>query len=156
MDYKYIEQLLERYWKCETSLEEEAILRMFFSQESIPESLLRYKDLFVYEQAEKEDCVLGDAFDARILELTEGKTRVKACRIRLAQRLMPLFKAAAMVAIVLTLGNASQHLFTGGTGMDTPSVADVRVPSEGVSVAMKDSVKVDTLKKAMQSAVIMK
>ena len=25
MDYKYIEQLLERYWQCETSLEEEGI-----------------------------------------------------------------------------------------------------------------------------------
>ncbi len=23
MDYKYINQLLDRYWKCETSLEEE-------------------------------------------------------------------------------------------------------------------------------------
>ena len=30
MDYKYIEQLLERYWNCETSLEEEQILRAFF------------------------------------------------------------------------------------------------------------------------------
>ena len=36
MDYKYIEQLLERYWKCETSLEEEQILRTFFRQEEIP------------------------------------------------------------------------------------------------------------------------
>ena len=27
MDYKYIKQLLERYWNCETSLEEEDILR---------------------------------------------------------------------------------------------------------------------------------
>ena len=27
MDFKYIEQLLERYWQCETSLEEEAQLR---------------------------------------------------------------------------------------------------------------------------------
>ena len=31
MDYKYINQLLDRYWKCETSLEEEEILRTFFS-----------------------------------------------------------------------------------------------------------------------------
>ena len=36
MDYKYIKQLLERYWKCETSLEEEEILRTFFSQKDIP------------------------------------------------------------------------------------------------------------------------
>ena len=30
MDYKYIEQLLERYWEGETTLQEEAILRTFF------------------------------------------------------------------------------------------------------------------------------
>ena len=41
MDYKYIEQLLERYWNCETSLEEEAILRMFFSQDDIPAEIGR-------------------------------------------------------------------------------------------------------------------
>ena len=29
MDYKDIEQLLERYWQCETSVEEEATLRDF-------------------------------------------------------------------------------------------------------------------------------
>ena len=32
MDYKYIEQLLERYWQCETSVEEESELRAFFSK----------------------------------------------------------------------------------------------------------------------------
>lgn len=97
MDYKYIEQLLERYWTCETSLEEETILRTFFSQENIPAELLRYKDLFVYEQMEKTDCLLGKDFDERILEQTEGQVRVKAKTVRMTTRLMPLFKAAAMV-----------------------------------------------------------
>ena len=36
MDYKYIEQLLENYWNCETSTEEEQILRSFFSQKDVP------------------------------------------------------------------------------------------------------------------------
>lgn len=49
MDYKYIEQLLERYWECETSIEEEAILRAFFLQKEVPAELARYKSLFVYE-----------------------------------------------------------------------------------------------------------
>ena len=31
MDYKDIAQLLERYWQCETSVEEEATVRAFFA-----------------------------------------------------------------------------------------------------------------------------
>ena len=46
MDYRYIEQLLERYWRCETTLQEEEILRTFFSQDDIPAGLERYKALF--------------------------------------------------------------------------------------------------------------
>lgn len=156
MDYKYIEQLLERYWKCETSLEEEAILHMFFCQENVPAELLRYKDLFVYEQEEKNRCMLGDDFDTRIMALTEGEKHVKAREIKLTQRLMPLFKAAATVAIILTLGNASQHLFTDGSAPETVNTAEIRIQTQGSSVAMKDSVKIDTLKKAMQSPIIIK
>ena len=50
MDYKYINQLLERYWRCETSLEEEDILRAFFSLDEVPAELLRYKPLFRYAE----------------------------------------------------------------------------------------------------------
>ena len=53
MDYKYIEQLMERYWRCETSLQEEEILRLFFSQGEVPANLLPYKDLFGYAQEQK-------------------------------------------------------------------------------------------------------
>ena len=60
MDCKYIEQLLERYWQCETSLEEEAQLRAFFNGSDVPEHLLRYKDLFVYQQLQQE-VGLGDS-----------------------------------------------------------------------------------------------
>ena len=41
MDYKYIEQLVERYWNCETTTEEERILRTFFSQKDVPVQLLQ-------------------------------------------------------------------------------------------------------------------
>ena len=105
MDYKYIEQLLERYWQCETSLQEESILRSFFSQEEVPAELQQYKALFTYE-IQKED-TLGDDFDMRILEQI-GEETPKAKTITLTSRLMPLFKAAAIVAIILTLGNAAQ------------------------------------------------
>ena len=70
MDSKYIEQLLERYWQCETSLEDEAELRAFFSGSDVPKHLLRYKDLFVYQQLQQE-VHLGEDFDARVLAEVE-------------------------------------------------------------------------------------
>jgi len=107
MDYKYIEQLLERYWEGETTLQEESILRTFFSQPDtpeVPENIRKCRALFVCEMQKEEP--LGDDFDARILEQI-GETPV-AKTVSLKDRLMPLFKAAAIVAIVLTLGNAAQ------------------------------------------------
>jgi len=109
MDYKYIEQLLERYWQCETSLEEENILRAFFSQTDVPAGLSQYRPLFAYEQQAANDGVLGDDFDSKVLALTEKAVAERPSRmVTLKQRLMPLFKAAAIVAIIVTLGNAAQ------------------------------------------------
>ena len=106
MDYKYIEQLLERYFNAETSLEEESILRTFFSQTDVPDEMQQWRSLFMVENTEK----LDDDFDARILEMisNEESHTVVARRISLTQRLMPLFKAAAVVAIFLTIGGALQ------------------------------------------------
>ena len=103
MDYKYIEQLLERYWEGETTQQEEAILRTFFSQEDVPANLMKYKSFFDCGLQEE---TLGDDFDARILD-SIGQEEPKA-RIFSLSRLKPLFKAAAVVAILLTIGNAAQ------------------------------------------------
>ena len=111
MDYKYIEQLVDRYFSCETSLAEEQILKAFFSQNDVPTELLKYRDLFAYEQNDKKETVLGDDFDAKVLSIIEEPASVKARTITMTHRLMPLFKAAAIVAIILTLGNAAQFSF---------------------------------------------
>lgn len=109
MDYKYIEQLLERYWACETSVEEEQILRAFFRQKEVPAHLLPYKSLFAYEDA-AADLHLGEDFDERILSQVE-RPSVKARRLPMRRRMMPLFKAAAVVAVMLSLGTIAQHSF---------------------------------------------
>ena len=48
MDYKYIEQLLDRYFRAETTLQEEQILKSFFAQgaEDMPQDLQQYAPLF--------------------------------------------------------------------------------------------------------------
>ena len=70
MDYNYIKQLLERYWACETTVEEESILKAFFSQKSVPAELAKYQALFVYEATEPKTDVPGDDCDGRTRAVT--------------------------------------------------------------------------------------
>lgn len=156
MDYKYIEQLLERYWACETTLEEEAILRAFFSQEDVPANLAQYKPVFAYMQQESKADVLGDEFDEKILAKLEQQTAVKAKVISLSARLMPLFKAAAVVAIFLSLGNALQMAFEPQQVQQTQGVATIQKLVEGPAMAKADSTKKDTLNTAVLQQSIIK
>ena len=143
MDYKYIEQLLERYWAAETSLEEESILRTFFSQKDIPAEMEHLRPLFTDEAVGE---TLGDDFDARG---GGGQPPVKS-EVRAqsnTQRLMPLFKAAAVVAIFLTLGGALQAPWdsTWNTPEDYAAIqqADtmnvIPVQAENISAVASDS-----------------
>lgn len=107
MDYKYIEQLLDCYFDCQTTLQEEQILRSFFAQEEVPAHLAQYASLFKYEASAKEE-MLGEEFDQRIMAriATDGKPQRHI--IRKSTRLFaPFFKAAAVVAMALTIGNAA-------------------------------------------------
>ena len=113
MDYKYIEQLLERYWDCETTSEEESILRTFFSQKDIPARLLKYRSLFEYQNQAASEAPLGEDFDKKVLaaicdDIDDEPKVVKAKVVSFGSYLKPLFKAAAVVAMVLTIGDAAQ------------------------------------------------
>ncbi len=152
MDYRYIEQLMERYWRCETSVEEEAILRAFFSQEDIPASLRPYASLFRVEEQMMQEAHLGKDFDQRVLTALrqgttegtptqEGSPRVKARRITWGVRLDPFWKAAAVVAIFLTIGMAVQH------GWDRPAEEIATVdpqPGDSTSIEIVDELSAET------------
>jgi hypothetical protein len=150
MDYKYIEQLLERYFQCETTLKEEEILRSFFTQEDVPVWLMKYQTLFSYEAQEEEP--LGDKFDEKMMSLIEQGEPVKAQVITLTQRLKPLFKAAAIVAIVLTLGNAAQAPWDRGWDNPREEYAKYHQQTDSMNIAgpvqaeitLDDSVKAQT------------
>lgn len=145
MDYKYIEQLLERYWNCRTSLEEEQILRSFFRQKELPAHLLRYKQLFAYQEVEKERG-LGDDFDARILAQVE-KPVVKAKRLTMRARFMPLFKAAAMIAVLFIMGTVVQRSME-GSDSDVVLVHDeYRDSTTDPQVAYEPVLPIDTVVK---------
>ena len=114
MDYKYIEQLLERYWECQTTLEEEAILRTFFRQEDVPASLLPYRQLFLEEDEMANEHVSKDFAD-RMLRMVGEEAPIQVCKARrltFMRRLRPFYRAAGLIAILLTIGNAAHQSFT--------------------------------------------
>lgn len=161
MDYKYIEQLLDLYWRGETTLEQEQILRTFFTQENVPAELRQFQPLFAYQAEETREDVLGSDFDQRLSALmaqeeAAGADRqepkvVKARKLRLGERLRPLLRAAAVVAVILTLGNAIQVPFQESQG-DPISHYDGYTPptiDRGTSVATADSAAMDTLRQTM-------
>lgn len=141
MDCKHIDQLLDRYWRCETSLEEEAELRDFFIRTvELPAHLLPFKSLFAYQEMEQK-LRLGDDFDQRVLAKVEPIV-VKVKRLSLTTRLMPFFKAAAIVALVFGLGGVIERTFYDGKASDynydtyTDTYDDPQVAYKEVSSAI--------------------
>lgn len=171
MDYRYIEQLLGRYFEAETTLKEEQILKAFFSQddEEMPSELRPYKSLF---QAMETGDVLGDGFDERVMALISDNADGDSTRkpssariISISERLRPLLRAAAVVAVVLTLSTAVNQSFSdGNVWTDEDQVAryqdqmrqaalaaaqadSVLLFSEGIGVKT-DSIKADSIMSA--------
>lgn len=153
MDYKYIEQLMERYWRAETTVEEENILRAFFSQEEVPAEMVAYRPLFAYVAREKTTDMPSDDFDRRILARTEEARIVKARAISPAQRLTPLMKAAAVVAVLVALSFAADFILDIKTspGEFSAKVDQEAMPADDITAAQTDSIVIDSTKTVSQT-----
>ena len=68
MDSRQVESLLEKYWNCETSLEEEKQLKAFFASENVPPSLKETAELFSYFENQRQRPLADGSFDANILK----------------------------------------------------------------------------------------
>lgn len=147
MDSKQVEELLQRYWRCETTVEEEVRLRYFFCREDVPMHLRRYRSLFTYQQQQREEN-LGADFDTRLLAAIASEApMVEARKDSLLLRLMPLFKAVAVVAVLLLLGGVMRHSFSSeGREMAVADTIGNRITTPSVAFTKKEAVEVkDTL-----------
>lgn len=115
MDYKFVEQLLEKYFAAETSREEERVLRDCMTLSELPEHLARYSDLFLYEDAQANEH-LDEDFDKKVLAaagIQQHETlTVHARRTSVIRSLRPLWQAAAVVAIVALIGIGAGRSFS--------------------------------------------
>lgn len=78
MDSNKIQELLEKYWNCETSLEEEQHLREYFRGREIPEQFKETAALFRYFDNHKSKTLTDAGFDASVrkkIGTPDGKLR---------------------------------------------------------------------------------
>lgn len=66
MDSEKIDKLLEKYWNCETSLEEERQLQAYFRQSSVTESLQETANLFRYFEEQRKQNITDISFDKNV------------------------------------------------------------------------------------------
>jgi hypothetical protein len=103
MDSNRIDDLLKKYWECETSLEEEKELKTYFNQEFDQ----KYKDvapLFRYYEKEQNTGGLDGFFDERILAKIEKPQESIKKRGLLINMFLNASKVAAVGLIIATAG----------------------------------------------------
>ena len=109
MDSRKIEQLIEKYWSCETTLEEEALLKEYFNGDNIPEGLGESGLLFQYFSEEKKkhaDHILSDQEILDEVLNLEDKTKVKAAKSTEEKEAhyLPWIGTLTKIAAVLVVG----------------------------------------------------
>lgn len=151
MDYNYILQLLDKYWRGDTSLEEEDILHIFFSQSDIPNELEEYRSYFDFGRRERESVHLGADFDARMLAIVGESAKGSAARQSFKVRLMPLFRAVAVVVVTLALSDVAQMSFRKATPeplMEQPSNVGTTASMSG------DSITTDSMRQSSLTTIV--
>lgn len=75
MDSEIIAELLDKYWRCETSLEEEAQLHEYFRQTPGSESLKETATLFRYFEEQKSRRLTDASFDKSLIRKIRNPTK---------------------------------------------------------------------------------
>lgn len=94
MDSERINELLEKYWNCETTLEEEQELQKYF-RGAVLESLKDTASLFRYFEEEKNKEVIGSSFDRDVI------AKVKANDTPIRSLLYNSVRIAAGIAVLV-------------------------------------------------------
>lgn len=97
MDFSRIEILLERYWNCVTTIEEEAELRDFFKQSEIPTEFEKSAALFRYFESQRH-IELDNKFEEEVLEKISEKKEPRV--IKLKHYFNNYMRVAAAVLVV--------------------------------------------------------
>ena len=123
MDSEKINELLNKYWNCETTLEEEKQLQDHFRNETIPEALAETAALFQYFEEGRKKNLTDITFDAQVLKkIHKPRGQVGTLiynSMRIAAGIIVLFLAVWLVRMEVRKTSISQTADT----YDDPKMA---------------------------------
>jgi hypothetical protein len=99
MDSNRIDELLNKYWNCETSLEEEQELRQYFRGSQVPEQWKETASLFRYFEESKKKSLDDQPFDPRLLEKITVQQKGKGARLLYSSMRIAAGIAVLMIAV---------------------------------------------------------
>ncbi len=100
MNSEQVHNLLEKYWNCETAVQEEKELQAFFSSGEVPEEFRQFIPLFSYIKDE-QSVTLSDGFGERLQNALEAEGKERYITIRIFR---PLVRIAVSVLLVIGMG----------------------------------------------------
>ena len=136
MKEEKVKQLLEHYWQCETSLEEEELLRTFFSGDNVPKDLKHYQSLFRHTNT--------------LSEIKASKELKSEINKPLRLQFYPALKIAASILIVLTIGIGLHTHYQQENQMDRAFSDTFDNPEEAVRQTENVVAKVSSILQLLQ------
>ena len=98
MDLNRVEILLERYWNCVSTVEEENELKLLFNSNDVPDELRESAALFKYFEQQKQ-ATLNEKFNEEIIE--KIKLQQSPTVIKINRGLQNYMRVAAAVLVIL-------------------------------------------------------
>lgn len=131
MNKEAIIKLLEKYWNCDITQEEEKALYAFFGKEEIPEELKKYHSLFLWR-------------DKQLRIGTDKQFRTRF-RKPFVVRFYPMIKAAAAVLLLLIVGVGISTHYQQEKLMDKIFSETYSDPEDALNATTKVIVKVSSV-----------
>ena len=98
MDLNRVEILLERYWNCVSTVEEENELKLLFNSNDVPDELKESAALFNYFELQKQ-ATLNEKFNEEIIE--KIKLQQSPTVIKINRGLQNYMRVAAAILVIL-------------------------------------------------------
>jgi hypothetical protein len=124
-----IEEILERYWEGESTLEEEKLLRTYFRSDTVSTEHLPYRDLFSFYANESEKKYTGNLKVPDTINQTAQRTKI-----------LTIVRRVISAAAILTLLVASVFITRNQLSEKTTQpdyVYEISDPDEALEVTLQ-------------------